>query len=453
MFEKEIKFVCDVCLNKISKAGSVLTFEKLKGIAIHPAILKYISAEIDFQIYKDRQALLQKSMFNYAGSEIAKYFKMIAIEIKKSHRVNEDELNQLINNAVTFNFNFTTKPNETLLNFVFNDADTRSPEELKMFLEFPFYYGYIKQILLSYINKKQIMTLDKGEFKSLLSKIDLELFPSRTIELVDNALEAISDFFNIGAVIRYQIPPASIQMYLQEKELTGHLSLFEEAAGQTPKAKYEISEIRKIIFTDEPTEEQAKNQTEEKEIDTKQNDSTTEQKDLGKQNKKEKNNKKLSEKISTSEKKDLSLKDKPIKAVQNIEIDEFEITAIESKDTIDMTNDDNIIEEDSGKSPLESNEIKKSAQRKAIENLGKAAKVPKDVLSFLTKKEAEKIIGSIFNEDKQDFAATIEAISECKTYEEATAILQSVYTTYNVNPYSHDAIVFTNAIAKYYSIT
>ena len=117
MFEKEIKFISDFCLNKISKAGSFLTFEKLKGIEIHPAILKYISAEMDFQIYKDRQVLLQKSAFDYSGAEISKYFRMIALEIKKSKRISENEITDLISQAVTFNFNYLTKPNETLLRF------------------------------------------------------------------------------------------------------------------------------------------------------------------------------------------------------------------------------------------------------------------------------------------------------------------------------------------------
>ncbi len=168
MFEKEIKFICDFSLNKISKAGSFLTFEKLKGIELHPAILKYISAEMDFQIYKDRQVLLQKSAFDYSGSEISKYFKMIALEIKKTKRISENEINELISQAVTFNFDFTTKPNETLKNFIFKESENLSPEELTMSLDFSYFYSYIRQILISYLEKKQLITINKKEFEFLL---------------------------------------------------------------------------------------------------------------------------------------------------------------------------------------------------------------------------------------------------------------------------------------------
>jgi len=173
MFEKEIKFISDFCLNKISKAGSFLTFEKLKGIEIHPAILKYISAGMDFQIFKDRQVLLQKSAFDYSGSEISKYFRMIALEIKKSKRISENEINDLISQAVTFNFNYITRPNETIVDFIFKESDSLSPEEMAMILDYPYYYNYLRQILSSYMGKKQLLTLEKKELEFLLNKISL----------------------------------------------------------------------------------------------------------------------------------------------------------------------------------------------------------------------------------------------------------------------------------------
>ena len=46
MFEKEIKFITDISLNKVKKFGSFFTYEKLLTSDVHPAIIKYISAEL-----------------------------------------------------------------------------------------------------------------------------------------------------------------------------------------------------------------------------------------------------------------------------------------------------------------------------------------------------------------------------------------------------------------------
>jgi len=443
MFEKEIKFISDFCLNKISKAGSFLTFERMKGIEIHPAILKYISAEIDYQIYKDRQVLLQKSAFDYSGSEISKYFRTIALEVKKSKRIGENEINDLISQAVTFNFNYTTKPNETLVDFIFKESDSKTPEEITFILDYPYYYNYLRQILSSYMDKKQLLTLEKKELEFLLNKIDTELFSSKTNELVDNALDAMADFFNVGAVLRTQIPLQAIELYLKEKNLNHLISRLEHAVTKAPKIKYEIDEIKKIIYSlvDTPIPK----------VETLESDTSPIENESAKQNENVDVSEDLKPVLTTIIQEDLLLELPSVSETEEIELDDFEITTPNSKDTIDLSEEINI-EEDTKTFPVDTEELEESSQKKSLDESIADKKSDKDILSFLSDREIEKIMSSIFNEDKEDFATTIETISECKTYEKATEILKSLYTTYNVNPYSRDAILLTNAVAKYFTI-
>jgi len=58
MFEKEIKFISDFSLNKLKSFGSFVTFEKLSTTDLHPAIIAYISAELDYMIFRDRKKLI-----------------------------------------------------------------------------------------------------------------------------------------------------------------------------------------------------------------------------------------------------------------------------------------------------------------------------------------------------------------------------------------------------------
>jgi len=442
MFEKEIKFISDFCLNKISKAGSFLTFEKLKGIEIHPAILKYISAEMDFQIYKDRQILLQKSAFDYSGAEISKYFRMIALEIKKSKRISENEITELISQAVTFNFNYITKPNETLLDFIFNESESKTPEEITFILDYPYYYNYLRQILSTYMDKKQLLTLEKKELEFLLNKIDAELFSAKINEFVDNALDAMGDFFNVGAVLRTQIPPQAIELYLEEKKLNHLKSRLEHAVTKAPKIKYEIDEIKKIIYSiaDTPI---PKVEASEPETPTNETKASDQNENVGV-------SENLKADLKTIVKEDLLLVPPSQSETEEIELDDFEITTPNSKDTVDLSKEMNI-EEYTETFPVETKDLEESSPKKSLDDSIADRKSVKDILSFLSNREIEKIISSIFNEDKEDFATTIETISECKSYEKATEILKSLYTTYNVNPYSRDAILLTNAVAKYFT--
>jgi hypothetical protein len=443
MFEKEIKFITDFTLNKISKAGTFLTFEKIRGVEIHPAILKFISADIDYQIFEDRQILLQKSKFNYSGNEISKYFKLISLEIKKTERIKDDEIDNLVDKAITFNFDYTTKPNETLLNLIFKNDERKTAEEILLKLDYLYYYNYLKQIISSYLDKKQLITMNREKFANLLNKIDEELVLMKPGELVDNALSAISDFFNVGAILRTQIPPQAFEFYLQEKKMQNHLTNLRAATEHNPKQKYDIDELKKIIYTlPPPAAEKEKSEENETPIEEVKNETVEEKVEITNE---------LKPAEDESVKKDLAPEPPAPAETEKIEIEEIEIVEENSEHTVNLS-EEMTIKEPTETIPLDPNEVEEAANERETEISIPAAELKKDILSYLSDRETEKIIGSIFNEDKEDFAMTIDAISECENYEKATEILKSLYTIYNINPYTHDAILLTNAIAKYFKV-
>jgi hypothetical protein len=82
--------------------------------------------------------------------------------------------------------------------------------------------------------------------------------------------------------------------------------------------------------------------------------------------------------------------------------------------------------------------------------LGKESKKEKDVFSFMSRKEIDKIVSVIFNDDEDDFANTMEKISECRDYGQASEILKSVFFSYRVNHYKREAVTLTNAVSNYF---
>ena len=140
MFEKEIKFIIDFTLNRLNKLGSFFPFERLATAEIHPAIVLYISAQLDYLIYEDRKKLLQNSSFDYSGSEISKYFNLISQEIRNNKRLAFEDVKTLVAHAVTFNINYLVRPNWTLTKLIFSEEKTRSVNEIKMMLNYLYYY-------------------------------------------------------------------------------------------------------------------------------------------------------------------------------------------------------------------------------------------------------------------------------------------------------------------------
>lgn len=268
MFEKDIKYIIDFTLNRVNKLGSFFTFEKFASAEIHPAIILYISNKLDFLIYEDRKKLMQNSSFDYSGSEIAKYFKLIAEEIKKNKRLAIEDVKTLVTQAVTFNVNYLVTPNKTLADLIFNEDKSRSINEIKIMLNYLYYYDYVRNVFQGYFSRRKILTLSETEFGLILNKIDKQMFSSHTKDLIDNALTSIADFFNEGGLNKTRIPTQTIELFLKEKNLMEALFKLRRSIPAGDKGKYDIEELRKILYSKEHVKIQQKIEEEETAEDT-----------------------------------------------------------------------------------------------------------------------------------------------------------------------------------------
>ncbi len=261
MFEKEIKFIIDFTLNRVNKLGSFFPYERLTGAEIHPAIMLYISAHLDYLIYEDRKKILQNSSFDYSGSEISNYFNLISEEIKKNKRLAFEDVKTLVTHAVTFNVNYLVRPNWTLSKLIFDDNKTRNVNEIRMILDYLYYYDYIKNVFNGYFSKRKILSLSETEFGMILGKIDRQMFNEHTRDLVDNALVSIGNFFNEGGVNKTRIDTQTVELFLKEKDLMEPLFKLRRSIPADDKRKYDIDDIRRILYSKETVKVQPEENT------------------------------------------------------------------------------------------------------------------------------------------------------------------------------------------------
>jgi hypothetical protein len=525
MFEKEIKFIIDFTLNRINRLGSFFNFEKLAAAEVHPAIIQYISAQLDYLIYEDRKKLLQNSSFDYSGSEIAKYFGLIGEEIKKNKRLAFEDVKTLVTHAVTFNVNYLVRPNWTLLKLIFNEQKSRNVNEIRMMLNYVYYYDYVKNVFLGYFSKRKILSLSETEFENILVKIDNQMFNEHTRDLIDNALVSIGDFFNEGGLNKTQVSPQTVEFFLKEKNLNEGLFKLKRSIPSEDKQKYNIDEIRKIIYSKETqkVEKEAEKIEEKKgitplnraeEMDDKTSsedeslldesslkeipryepemehktdeilnesegtivksesageeihtgsDSAADDDFFSRYQSELKSLEELEASLTSNDKEEgfpfnepeeIKQPEKPetadeVKDQNKSELLTFDEIMSVKKDTIDTVQDDDeapseelVIEEEEF-TPFEKEEVKQEVPITPV-------KKKNDILGFLTDKEMERIVSNVFNEDEEDFVSTMEKISDCSNYEDATEILKLVFLSYKINPYSRDAVTLTNAVSNYF---
>lgn len=249
MFEKEINFISDFTLNRIKKLGSFITFEKISSAEIHPAIILYISGELDFLIYEDRQKLLSNSVFDYSSPEISRYFNLIHKEIKKIKRISFGDLRKLVVQAVSFNVNYLVRPKWSLIKLMYNQEQVKPVSEIEITLGYLYHYDYYKEIIGSYLRKRKLTNLSVTEFELILNKIDRELTVSHQKLLVDEALYLMADFFNEGGFNKTKIPVHYVEYYLKEKGFIELVIKLRKVIPAGTKQQYEVDDLLRIIYS------------------------------------------------------------------------------------------------------------------------------------------------------------------------------------------------------------
>lgn len=248
MFEREVKFIYDFSSNKVKKLGTYVSYPELKEIGIHPAILKYVAAEIEYRIFEDREALLKHSMFDYSGEKISKYFSLISEEIKKEKKFSVDFINKIILHASSFNVNYLIRPNWSLKKLIFDVDRSKSTSEIKHILNYVYYYDFVIKVLKDYIDKKKLISLNKEEFDDLLKRIDKVGSETHIDDILDQAIDSMSSFFNIGSFNKNTVPLQGMGIFLKEKNLISHINALQKAIGDETRSQIDKKDLKSILL-------------------------------------------------------------------------------------------------------------------------------------------------------------------------------------------------------------
>lgn len=588
MFEKEINFITDFSLEKIKSLGSYFTFNDILAADIHPSITKYISAELNYLIFEDREKLLASSIFDYSQPNVVKLLQSVDNELKKCKTISYADVKKLVLQAVSFNANFVARPKWSLLKLVYNKAETKSAEKVLLMLDYIYFHEYLRSIIAEYIEKKKLKVITREKFEEILTKIDAALIKDDERSYIDNSLATMLEFYGIGSKNKNKINTDYVELFLKEKEFVEPLLKLKSVYPFGTGAAAGIDEIKEILFgedivpasippvlSDEETETQVEVaednerqeevlkeddtilETPEEELpeekieneveDTEEENNISPSEELKTEIEEEKiaGNKEpekamIENKIDevadrlnsdiknsnkTTEKDELSVKNELLSSVNNDELltlfdeelkalaedDELDseidlsiyddeskyadeglqsdtehIEDIEKKDELETETtveeseenifdmpleeiEDNLtsdfLEDDSGNfiedipddlNKTEKQDIPESKENenelsdKTADEIPVKPKREKDIFQFLSDKEIEKIVSNVFNGDREDFAITLEKISECETHFEANEIMKGVFISYRVNMYTKEASTLTSAISDYF---
>lgn len=257
MFEKEIERLGQETIERLPVGRESYTLDELQSANIHPAVVQYISAELDFLAARDLRAIVAQSAFNYADPEVKPYLDKITSIFKRKKKFSTAEISRYARQALTLNLHFLLKPNRTIRKFLFGKESERHADDIKLLLNYFAYYKYIKKIVLTVFDLKKKVKLGKYEFGELLENMQKELLQTQFTVVIENAVDAMKNYFAFYQEGKGSIPRPAVEMLLKERNLHRYV---DKLAQQYPPAEYVLLEpaaIKKVIFGPEVSSEES----------------------------------------------------------------------------------------------------------------------------------------------------------------------------------------------------
>lgn len=255
MFKKEISFISDLNLNKLHTLGNRLKINDINKSNLHPAIIKFVNAAIDKEIFSDREQMSTNSVFNYRGDRFDNYFSLISDEIKRTQNFDANYIKHILQNAVIFNVNYLTQTNNTLINFVFGNFEVKSVNEIIINLSHVYYYKYLQKILFTYFDKKKTIFMQKEEFSQLLNRVDQLSLENHFEDTITTAINSIANFFDQNSKFSEKLPLDAVKLFLEEKQMPEFIAKLNSKFGNDNTSLVSSNDIIYVLMSVTPVSE------------------------------------------------------------------------------------------------------------------------------------------------------------------------------------------------------
>jgi|GEM_PF-1418290 len=496
--------IVDVFIERIRK--KVLADKKMTHVPlaylmtldIPQSIKHFFDQEVELWIREEEEKFSSSDRFNYDMPEIRVLIDQIFDLLKQTAQFDLAKFNQLLERAVKLQMNFVIEPHRTLTQFLFKDRPVISTIEVYDTLKYFFQLEYYKEAISEYFNTKYLKTISQDQFIELINKIDEKVFGENRVEMTLKTLKTIMTFLSEAQGTKVTSLPVNV-LYaaLRDRNLNDLAEKIEQAQKEIQVSELSFEMIESILFERFTQPEEAPEEVvgfdeiqglEEEELEIPVNDidvgETTEEtlaevdeqltepeteEEEEEYEEEEEEEEEIEPELTLEEESPASEPEAPAEtpAVEPT-LDESETPSYEEPAVVEPPRaeetepEPEMLVEETVPSPIETSEPE------ATDTEQKASKVADDLANHLAKQIAsegpledlnnlikgrtrKKIIKKLFKKDEQAFNEFIARLNAIPTWKDASHFIDDTFYERNINPYSKEAIMFSDiAYMRYF---
>jgi hypothetical protein len=224
MFEQELETLHSIVRNNTIGNAQSIPLKSILESNIPNSIKSFFKSEIEWLLFQERRLETRSRRFNYTHDDIRILQEQTDLLLVYHYVFSQEEFQQVCDKAVHFLFNYLCRPVWTLENFLFQEKNSLTTEELRIKFNYCTDYNYYRTLTERYLQSKNKTDVTKDETVDLLKKIDREIIRDNSAVEVGRMTEPFFDFINsIQTKIRGTsprgIPPKALSYFFNDKQL------------------------------------------------------------------------------------------------------------------------------------------------------------------------------------------------------------------------------------------
>ncbi len=198
MFEKEIDRLYSLIIDRTIGKAEKISVKEILAAEIPKPIQVLIRVDIENKLDDEIKTKFINSRFNFSHPEVISLQNQINSILVLNYLFIRNEYLETIQDAIHLIFNYLVRPHWTLINYIYDNTNQVSSEQILKTLRMFSPYDYLKTLLSKIIKERNIKYLTIDEFSTLIWKCDREYIRRKDGYQLANLITPLYEYVNYG---------------------------------------------------------------------------------------------------------------------------------------------------------------------------------------------------------------------------------------------------------------
>ena len=253
IFESEIESIINSVRARTIGEDESITLKRVLHSEIHPAVKAYFKAEVEKHLKQERELELRSKKFPYSHAEVLSLQQQVDLLLQQHYEFDKHEFESLLDESVHFQFNYLCRPQWTLLNFVFGGQSKVSTTTVERKLAYCVDYLYFGDLLKRYFVDRGLAEISYEEFKRLLKSIDDEVVARHSSNELARLMKAMVSFVDAGELRAGEgaeaapLPVNAAIVFFEDKGMDDIMSRLERERDTNGVNRLTLADLANVI--------------------------------------------------------------------------------------------------------------------------------------------------------------------------------------------------------------